>query len=359
MSYRILRPATHEEWLKAREAGIGSSEATTLMGVNHFEDRYRLFMRKTHRIPPKESSELMELGHHLEPAVASRFAQLTGAWIDPRSEGDWIAVDNRRDYLRVSPDRIWVPEGQEHVKANWRILECKTTSMSVDRDSIPSYWYCQLQYQMGVMGIKHGAVAWISSFPVFNSGYLEIDFNPSYFKLIVDAIDEFWNENIMKDIAPEPEALEDLREEYSKKKVNIKGDTLVAENWMQQDYDELLEIKEKTAILSDRRKELEEQIEKAIMGYGAIYGKDGETLIATRQCEDPKPVLDLDRLKADLPETHSRYLEAQAAVFNEKLFKKECKDIYGEYTVTPEPGEPVFKINYPRRKSARRMAVAF
>jgi len=359
MAYRIIRPATHEEWLRAREEGIGSSEATSLMGVNHFEDRYRLFMRKTHRIPPKESSELMELGHHMEPAVASRFAQLSGAWVDPKSEGDWIAVDTKRPYLRVSPDRIWIPEGEEHIKENWRILECKTTSMAVDSQSIPSYWYCQLQYQMGVMGIKHGAVAWISSFPVLNSGFVEIDFNPSYFKLIVDAVDDFWLNNIQKDVAPEPEALEDLREEYSKKKVEVKGESLVAENWLEEDYEELLEIKEKTAILSDRKKELEEQIEKAIMGYGAIYCKDGETVIATRQCEVPKPSLDLERLAAELPETHRKYLELQEAVFNEKLFKKECKDLYGQYTVTGEPGDPVFRMNYPRRKPTRRAEAAF
>ena len=168
MAYKIIRPESREAWLQEREKGIGSSEATTLMGVNHYEDRYRLFMRKTHQMEPKPASEQMELGHHLEPAVASRFAELTGAWIDPKSEGDWIAVDTKKDYLRVSPDRIWVPAGEEHKKENWRILECKTTGMSVDPDDIPSYWYCQLQYQMGVMGIKKGAVAWISSFPVFN-----------------------------------------------------------------------------------------------------------------------------------------------------------------------------------------------
>ena len=124
MAYRIIRPADHDTWLREREKGIGSSEATALMGVNHYEDIYKLFMRKTHRLAPKEETEQMALGHHLEPAVASRFAELTGAWIDPESVGDWIAADQTRDYLRVSPDRLWVPKGEEQVKENWRILEC-------------------------------------------------------------------------------------------------------------------------------------------------------------------------------------------------------------------------------------------
>ena len=359
MAYKIIRPESREAWLREREKGIGSSEATTLMGVNHYEDRYRLFMRKTGQMPPKPSSEQMELGHHLEPAVASRFAELTGAWIDPKSEGDWIAVDTKKDYLRVSPDRIWVPAGEEHRKENWRILECKTTGMSVDPDDIPSYWYCQLQYQMGVMGIRKGAVAWISSFPVFNAGYREIEFNPSYFALIIQAIDEFWNGHILTGVAPEPEDLEDLRVKYSGRNQAPKGENFVAEDWMQADYDELLGIKTQMDILKDRRKELEEELEKAVMGFSAILCKDGETILCTRVPKTPKPELNRDLLKAEYPEAYDRYLVEQDAVFNEALFKKECRELYDQYLVTPEEGEPEFKVAYPRKTSSRKAETIF
>lgn len=33
MSYTILRPATHEEWLEEGKKGIGSSDAGTIMGA--------------------------------------------------------------------------------------------------------------------------------------------------------------------------------------------------------------------------------------------------------------------------------------------------------------------------------------
>lgn len=359
MAYKIVRPADHEAWLQEREKGIGSSEATTLMGVNHYEDRYKLFMRKTHQIPPKESTEQMELGHHLEPAVASRFAELTGAWIDPKSEGDWIAVDTKKEYLRVSPDRIWVPAGQEHKKENWRILECKTTGMSVDADDIPSYWYCQLQYQMGVMGIRHGAVAWISSFPVFNAGYKEIEFNPAYYALLVQAIDEFWNNHILTGEAPEPEDLEDLRVKYGKESVTVRGESFVAEDWMLADYDELLTIKNKMDTMKDRKKELEDELEKAIMGYSAIYAKDGQTVLATRVPKAPKPVLNTELLHQEYEDIYEKFLEVPTAVFNEALFKKNCKELYNQYLITPESGEPEFKISYPRKVSSRKTTSVF
>ena len=359
MAYTIVRPADHEAWLIEREKGIGSSEATTLMGVNHYEDRYKLFMRKTHQIAPKASTEQMELGHHLEPAVASRFAEVTGAWIDPKSEGDWLAVDTKKEFLRVSPDRIWVPAGQEHKKENWRILECKTTGLSVDPDDIPSYWYCQLQYQMGVMGIKHGALGWISSFPVFNFGYKEIEFNPSYFALIVQAIEEFWKNNILAGVAPEPEDLEDLRVKYGSKNITVKGESFVADDWMQSDYNELLDIKNQMDILKDRKKELEDELEKAIMGYAAIYCKDGETVLATRQPKFPKPELNKELLQQEYEQIYDKYLEVQESVFNESLFKKECRELYDQYLITPEAGEPEFKVAYPRKVSTRKTTAIF
>ena len=184
MAYRTIRPATHQEWLDERKKGIGSSEAGTVMGVNHFDTPYKLWRRKTGVDGPIASSEAMELGHHMEPAVVTMFAARTGAFIVKNSEGDWIAADTKKDYLRVSPDRLFYADGDKHTKRNLRILECKTTSVSVDPDDFPVYWYCQLQYQMGVMGVKKGAVAWISSYPRLNFGYKEFDFNPEFFKAL-------------------------------------------------------------------------------------------------------------------------------------------------------------------------------
>lgn len=359
MAYTIQR-LSNAEWLVEREKGIGSSEATTLMGVSHYDNPYQLFMRKTHRAPAKESSEQMELGHHLEPAVASRFAELTGAWIDPESVGDWLAIDTEKEYLRVSPDRIWVPQGEEHVKENWRILECKTTGMSVDPDSVPDYWYCQIQYQMGVMGIRRGALAWISSFPVLNFGYREVEFNPSYYAMIVEAIDAFWNGHIMKDIAPEPTELEDLRAAYPLSRVTVKGEMLTADASLQTKYRELSVLRESIAEQKKRETELKEAFEAAMMGYGAVVTDEG-TVIATRGPKEMKQKLDSDALRADYPAIWEKYARTVTTQeIDEKLFKKECRELYGQYLfMPPPPEEPEFKLIFPRKKAERKVEKLF
>jgi putative phage-type endonuclease len=163
MAYRVIRPATHEEWLDERKKGIGSSEAGTIMGVNHFDTPYKLWRRKTGVDGPIASSEAMELGHHMEPAVVTMFAARTGAQVRKDSEGDWIAVDTVKDYLRVSPDRLFYEAGAKHTKRNLRILECKTTSsLNLKRfknGEYPEQYYVQAVHYMLVTGAKKWFIA--------------------------------------------------------------------------------------------------------------------------------------------------------------------------------------------------------
>jgi hypothetical protein len=150
-----------------------------------------------------------------------------------------------------------------------------------------------------------------------------------------------------------------LRAKYSGKNQAVKGESMVAEDWMQSDYDELLGIKSQMDVLKDRKKELEEELEKAIMGFAAIYGKDGETVLATRVPKTPKPELDRELLRKEYESVYERYLLVQEAVFNEALFKKECRDLYDQYLVTPEAGDPEFKVAYPRKTPARKTETIF
>ena len=128
---------------------------------------------------------------------------------------------------------------------------------------------------------------------------------------------------------------------------------------MQSDYDELLGIKTQMDILKDRKKELEEELEKAVMGFTAILCKDGETILCTRVPKVPKPELNRELLKAEYPEAYDRFLEEQDAVFNEGRFKKECRELYDQYLTTPEEGEPEFKVSYPRKTSSRKTETIF
>ena len=67
MSYKVIKTTSHEQWLDERKKGVGSSEAGTIMGVNHFDTPYKLWRRKTGIDLPVEQNEAMEMGYSLSP----------------------------------------------------------------------------------------------------------------------------------------------------------------------------------------------------------------------------------------------------------------------------------------------------
>ena len=305
MAYRVIRPATHEEWLDERKKGIGSSEAGTVMGVNHFDTPYKLWRRKTGVDGPIPSSEAMELGHHMEPAVVTMFAARTGAFIVKSSEGDWIAVDTKRDYLRVSPDRLFYADGDKHTKKNLRILECKTTSVSVDPDDFPVYWYCQLQYQMGVMGVKKGAVAWISSYPRLNFGYKEFDFNPDFYKALTEAIEQFWLINVCGGIAPDDINSEDT---LLKNPQANAGEVMQADADMIAVYNSLKQVTSEIKALEKTQTILEDEIKMAMGQAETLMSPTGAVMAMWKNTKATQKFNAKAFLEAD-PSGYAKYLE--------------------------------------------------
>lgn len=305
MAYRIIRPASHEEWLAERKKGIGSSEAGTIMGVNHFDTPYRLWRRKMEIDGPIEGNEAMELGHQMEPAVASMFALRTGYEIDRKSEGDWIAVDTKKDHRRVSPDRIYFLPGEAHVRKNQHILECKTTSVAVTKDDIPEYWYCQLQYQMGVLGVKSGALAWITSSPRLHFDYLEVEFNEPFFNALIAEIDSFWEVNVKGGMAPEDMSADDMLLRCPRAS---EGEVAEADEAVQDDYNGLKQVIASIKALEETKSSLEDSLKKAMGTAETLMTPSGTVLAQWRNTKESQRFNPKSFLAAD-PEGYAKYVE--------------------------------------------------
>ena len=305
MSYTIVRPASHEDWLEERKKGIGSSEAGTIMGVNHFDTPYKLWRRKTGVDQPIEQNEAMELGHHLEPAVASLFAARTGAFIRKDSEGDWLAVDTQREYLRVSPDRIYYRQGDRHTKKNQRILECKTTSIEIDPNNIPVYWYCQIQYQMGVMGIKGGAVGWISSYPRLHFDYVEVEFNEMFYNSLLEVLEPFWFVNVLGGVAPDDINSEDTLIRHPS---TNEGTTIEAQPELIEVYNALKEINSSIKAMEQTKTSLEDEIKIAMGDAETLVSPTGTVMAVWKNTKATQKFNAKAFMEAD-PTGYAKYLE--------------------------------------------------
>lgn len=318
-NYKVVRPANHEAWLEERKKGIGSSEVGTLMGVNSFDTPLRLWRRKMHIDPPTEETDVMALGHAVEGGVAYMFARATGAIIDPDSTNDWLAVCKEKEYLRVSPDRLfWLPDTpeSERTMANALMLECKTTSHFIDKDNIPDYWYCQIQYQMGILGLEKCAIAWISaSGGRWSFNYTWVNFNKAFFNLLVTKLTTFWEENILGE--KEPDVVLDAEDIKYKYPDAVKDKTLEMSPDVEEDR-EFLEKLKRYASLCDQIKSLESE-KDLLKGQMADRIKDNEKVVFDGEkiisfgVQKGKTTLDTKKFKEEEPEMYNKYLTSSSS----------------------------------------------
>jgi predicted phage-related endonuclease len=122
---------------------------------------------------------------------------------------------------------------------------------------------------MGVMGVKKGAVAWISSYPRLNFGYKEFDFNPEFYKALVEAIEHFWLINVCGGIAPDDLNSEDTLLKHPTATV---GETVEADAELIDVYNNLKTISNEISALENSKSYLEDRIK--------IYMGDAETLVS-------------------------------------------------------------------------------
>lgn len=317
MAFTIIRPANRKEWLAEREKGIGSSEVGTILGVNPWETPYQLWRRKKGLSAPVEENEAMRAGHILEGAVATYFEEESGRHVIKASEGDWLAVDAKRDFLRVSPDRTYWLEGK-HSRDNKGIVECKTTQLDIDADDLPKHWFCQLMYQLGVMGYHKGSLAWLTRGRKF--GWCDIEFDADFYAYMVERLTKFWVDYIHGDQEPPIATIEDVQLKFPRSQT---GKAVEADEEIMQDITSLKSIKPQIDELNKQKEEIENRIK--------TYMADADTLCLPGSKESNPKVLASWKSAKD------------SCKFNTKQFQKEHSDLYSQYTFTV-PGSRRFLI---------------
>lgn len=252
--------STHEEWLNSRQGTLGSSEIGTVAGVNKYDTCYQLYRRKKGLDLQKEETFEMQMGHLLEPIVAHLYEKETASQIVKESEAEFVVKHPTIDYFQASPDRYFYDQDNELC-----ILECKTTQMKIDPLELPKYWICQLQWQLGICGLKKGVIAWLISGHIF--GYKEFDFDSELFRYLEDVGKDFWERYIIGDEIPDVSTPEDIAIRYP---APIEGTVIEATDEILETINKLSETKRQKKELEERQKELENTIKS--------YMKDNEIL---------------------------------------------------------------------------------
>lgn len=306
----IIRPKSHEEWLKAREDGIGASEVAAILGLSPWETPFSLYLKKTHQVPPTEENDAMRRGHYLEDAVVQWWMHETGEQVIKASAADIIYVHPEHPYMRVTPDRI--------VKGRKKILEVKSTAIQMG-DSIPDYYLAQVMYQMYVTGIHQAELIYIQGGLTF--GRFIVEYDEEFANLIAERVTEFWNENVLGGKEPDAIAVSDLAVKVPKStpEKSVEAD--------EQALDQINVLREKKAMydaLGDEIADLTDSLKMYMTDSESLVDGDGNILCTWKSSKDK-------------------------TTFDSKTFAAENPGLYDKYCKTV-PGARSFLIKKPKNK---------
>jgi predicted phage-related endonuclease len=197
--YKPIRivPKNEADWLKLKAGTIGSSEATIACGISQWKSPYELFLEKTGKKQPDGVNDSMILGKLLERPLAEFWAIKTGHRPFKGTFRDIVYKHPDYDFISCTPDVFF---RHESTGQKW-LLEVKNPDNRRVEEPEDS-WVIQLNWQLGILGMKHGALLWSYPQRGVYFKYVEIDFNQDLFDSVLSGVIEFWTEYVQKNIEP-------------------------------------------------------------------------------------------------------------------------------------------------------------
>lgn len=212
MEYQVINEPCNEEGFKAlRATHIGSSDVSTIVGLNRFASKYDLWLEKTGRKEDKPVTVPMLMGNILEPAVAEAFKILH---MCPGGDYEGYALERDQhtysllpplDFCSCTPDYILTSPSGEKIN-----FEIKTTSEYGRKDweaALPDHAHVQVIWQMGIRGYRKSVVCCL-----IGGRDLEVypvDFSPELFEQLLSHATSFW-EMVKQNIPPETDTGESV-----------------------------------------------------------------------------------------------------------------------------------------------------
>ena len=183
--------ASHDDWLKVRNTGLGGSDCGSILGLNPYKSALTLWSEKTGMMQPEDLSknERVWWGSHMEPVIAQRFEEITDKKVRRRG----TLRDNDYPYMLANIDRWIVGEnaGLEIKTADWRMSKQWGDKDDLQDMTVPDSYYCQCMHYMAVTGADYwyiGALIGGNDFRV-----KKIMRNEDDIKYIREQEKEFWN----------------------------------------------------------------------------------------------------------------------------------------------------------------------
>ena len=201
----------NEDWWRFRAHQIGSSEVATILDLDEYGDKVKLFYSKLYEQFPFFNTRFTSIGLHLEDKIADMARYHDGTedgYVDNMFYGKVVreispitfyAINIHYPHLAVSLDFL-IPGGQVSPWTGDVIeydfpLEIKNMSITASDKyilGIPQRYLAQLQIQMMVLGVDYSEIAWLVGGNDFKMMPVELDLR--FCQNMLEKTYEFWNQ---------------------------------------------------------------------------------------------------------------------------------------------------------------------
>jgi len=208
---KLIEYPTEKEWLEAKKTKIGGTDASAIMGENKFKSNVQAY-RQFKGIEIGEDisgKKCVADGKALESIIAMAWNIDNSEKYSLQQMDNTLALHDDFPYVAGSFDGI-ITEIETNEKLIW---EGKTTTFhsfamtKAWKDRIPQMYYIQVLFYLWVSGFAEAiltarAYHKYATKPFYTTTDYRIERNENDIEILENAITEYWEENIVKNIEP-------------------------------------------------------------------------------------------------------------------------------------------------------------
>ena len=281
-----------------RAKGIGGSDAAAVLGLSRYKTPYQLYLEKTGEAAPTLDNQYMEWGRILEPVIRAKYQEVSGHRVTEVRQMPHPSCP----YVIGNLDGI--VKGM--AGGDGRVVEIKTARNAngwgeEGADEVPREYFIQAQHYMLVTGYEVADIAVLIGGNDFRIYTVHAD--PALHEMMLEAYAEFWA-CVESRTPPDPINEDDCRRRFG---VSSRGAEITATEDIEYLARLLREIDTESKQLDEQRGNIVSQI-MAFMGDNEILlDIEGKPLVSWKSPRKLSVKFDLDKFKAEAPETFNKY----------------------------------------------------
>jgi putative phage-type endonuclease len=290
----------NEQILEARKTGIGGSDVAAVLGLSRYKTPADIWLEKTGRLQPESGNEFTYWGQRLESIIADEYAVRNGYLLDEPVE---MFRHKKLPFLIANPDRL--------IRGKNGILECKTAGAykisewgEEGTDQIPTEYLLQAAHYRYVLDANFVDIAVLIGGNAYRQ--YKYDKNERLEEKIMEKLTVFWEENVIKDVKPEPKTRRDVEILFRETDKVMEADEELEKDLMQ-----MAELKRKSSETEKELAQLQDKICVRIGEASCVVNKIGEKMCTWKSVLSKR--FDSATFKKERTDEYNQYLKESAS----------------------------------------------